>query len=229
MSEVNFSTDSGSPIEAAAVAEESAKVEAARAELYDEAAEDSGLILGKYQSTEDLATAYQNLQREYNRLRNGQTAEEPVPVDDGAEEPEDQEAESGVDQGRVDPAVAAAIQQRVLEQAGGEAEYKRLANWAMANLPPERVNAYNDALARADEGAILNSLKGLQYDFMMKNGYEPKLSGGRAPSNEVKGFTSRYQVQQAMSDPRYEHDSGYRRDVERRIAASPDTLFGYQS
>lgn len=229
MSEVNFTTDSGSPDEVAAVAEENAKVESARAELYDEAAEDSGLILGKYQSTEDLATAYQNLQREYNRLRNGQAPEEPAAVDDGTEEPEDEQAESGVDQGRVDPAAAAAIQQRVLEQAGGEAEYKRLANWAMANLPPERVNAYNDALARADEGAILNSLKGLQYDFMMKNGYEPKLSGGRAPSNEVKGFASRYQVQQAMSDPRYEHDGGYRREVERRIAASPDSLFGYQS
>lgn len=225
MSEVNFSTETGSPTETEAFAAESAKVEAARAELYDEAASGSELILGKYESPEALAEAYQNLQREYSRLKNGQQVEsDPAPVE-SAESGED-DAEVDSDQGGIDPAVAAAIQQRVLEQAGGEAEYKRLATWAMSNLPVERLNAYNDALARGDEGAILNSLKGLQYDFMMKNGYEPKLSGGRAPSNEVKGFSSRYQIQQAMSDPRYEHDAGYRREVERRIAVSPESLFG---
>ena len=62
-----------------AVIDEQAKVDAARAELYDEAtggqppAEEEGedLILGKYKSQEDLVDAYKNLQRENERLRNG--------------------------------------------------------------------------------------------------------------------------------------------------------------
>ena len=116
----------------------------------------------------------------------------------------------------------------MLEQAGGEAEYQRLSTWAVNNLPPERTEAYNAALASGDQAAIINSLKGLQYDYMMQNGYEPKLTGGRAPANEVRGYTSRYQVTEAMADPRYEKDAGYRQEVERRIAASPDSIFGFQ-
>lgn len=224
MSEVSFSSDSGSPAEVAAQVEETAKVDAARAELYDEAAGDTGLILGKYQTTEDLANAYQSLQREYSRLKSGQAPvqqEQPAEEADEGEEAEAEEAPASVDPGTVER-----IQRQIFDQVGGEAEYQRLATWAAKSLPAERTNAYNKALEAADEGMILNALKGLQYDYMMQNGYEPRLSGGRAPSTEAKGYSSRYQIQQAMSDPRYEHDAGYRKDVERRIAVTSDAVFG---
>ena len=228
MSEVNFTDASGGPTEVAAQAEEFAKVDAARAELYDEAtgANNEGLILGKYRTSDDLAQAYQNLQREYSRLKNGQQPEA-EPESEVAAEPEDVE-EADEDLPQVDPQVADAIRRSVLEQVGGEGEYQRLSSWAVNNLDPERTNAYNAALNAGDQASILGLLKGMQYDYLMKNGYEPKLTGGRAPSNEVKGFTSRYQVTEAMSDPRYEKDAGYRRDVERRIAASSDAIFGFQ-
>lgn len=232
MSEVAFAGDAGSPAEVSAAAEESAKVEAARAELYDEAAgtqgQGDGLILGKYQSTEDLAQAYLNLQREYSRVKNGQQPSDPAPQQQESADDYDDDTEAGVDQGGIDQATATAIRNSVLEQAGGEAEYQRLSTWAVNNLPPERTEAYNAALASGDQAAIINSLKGLQYDYMMQNGYEPKLTGGRAPANEVRGYTSRYQVTEAMADPRYEKDAGYRQEVERRIAASPDSIFGFQ-
>lgn len=234
MSEVAFDGQSGSPAEQSAAAEESAKVEAARAELYDEqvGSQNQGdeLILGKYQSTEDLAQAYLNLQREYSRVKNGQLPSDPAPEQQDAADysGDDDDSEDGPDQGGIDAATASAIRTSVLEQAGGEAEYQRLSTWAVNNLPPERTEAYNAALASGDQAAIINSLKGLQYDYMMQNGYEPKLTGGRAPANEVRGFSSRYQVTEAMADPRYEKDAGYRQEVERRIAASPDSIFGFQ-
>lgn len=232
MSEVAFAGDSGSPAEQSAAAEESAKVEAARAELYDEqtGSQDQGLILGKYQSVDDLAQAYQNLQREYSRVKNGQPPSDTPAQQQEADQYDDGDGtEDGSDQGGIDSATAAAIHASVLEQAGGEAEYQRLSTWAVNNLPPERTEAYNAALASGDQAAIINSLKGLQYDYMMQNGYEPKLTGGRAPANEVRGFSSRYQVTEAMADPRYEKDAGYRQEVERRIAASPDSIFGFQN
>lgn len=228
MAEVNFAAETGSPAEEAALAEESAKVDAARAELYDEAAEGAGLILGKYKSPEDLATAYQSLQREYSRLKNGQPATPEPALEEGEAEPAAVAPEEGEEAATpaLDPAAATRIQQQVFEQAGGEAEYTRLAGWAAKNLPAERTNAYNETLNSGNEAAILNALKGLQYDYMMQNGYEPKLLGGRAPTTEAKGYASRYQIQQAMSDPRYEHDAGYRQEVERRIAVTSDSLFG---
>lgn len=226
MPEIITGQDGSAVAEAAAV--ESAKVETARAELYDEATgsesgvADSGeLILGKYRSTEDLAAAYQSLQAEYSRLTGGQQQ-----AQSEAEEPPQADTQGEAVESQAKPLDASAIEALtavVMEQVGGEAEYRRLATWAAANLPPDRTNAYNAALESGDTAAVLNSLKGLQYDYMMKNGYEPRLAGGRAPSNEVRGFQSEAQVVEAMKDPRYSGDNpdpAYIKEVERRIAVS---------
>ena len=55
---------------------------------------------------------------------------------------------------------------------------------------------------------------------MMATGYEPKLTGGRAPTNEVQGYSSEAQVIRAMQDPRYQDDPAYIKEVEQRIAVS---------
>lgn len=213
-----------------AVVEEAAKVESARAELYDEATggEDQGgeLILGKYQSVDDLAQAYQSLQAEYSRVKNGQApAEEPSAESQAEDQAEDDEEEDDdLDlQSNITREQAEAIRENVLRQVGGEKQYQRLATWAANNLEEGRLEAFNAALAQGSEPVILSLLKGLQYDFMMSNGYEPRLSGGRAPSSEVKGFSSEAQVVEAMNDPRYSGpnpDPAYIKEVERRIAVS---------
>ena len=46
----------------------------------------------------------------------------------------------------------------------------------------QRINAYNQAIEQGNLPTIINSLKGMQYDYMMKNGYEPRLTAGRAPA-----------------------------------------------
>jgi len=206
-------------------AEEAARVDAARAELVDEAtgAPDGGLILGKYQSQEDLANAYISLQREYNKLKGGGApaeakAETSATVEATPEPAIEPDAQTQADQGKI-----ALIQETIFNQVGGEAEYQRLSTWAAGNMPTERVNAYNKALEDGDQGSILNALKGLQYDYMMKHGYEPRLTGGRAPSTETRGYDSEAQVVQAMKDPRYSGDNpdpAYIKEVERKIAVS---------
>jgi hypothetical protein len=165
MPEVQTGMDS-SPSEVAAVAEESAKVEAARAELYDEAtgASEGELILGKYQSVDDLANAYQSLQAEYSRLKGGAVQQEEQPATEVEQEDDDEEEEES--QPRVSTERAQQIRERIMEQAGGDQQYQRIAGWASQNLPEERLSAFNNALNSGDEGAILNQLKGLQYDFM---------------------------------------------------------------
>ena len=228
MPEIITGQDGSLSYETGAATEESGKVEAARAELLDEASgEASGeLILGKYRSTEDLAEAYKSLQAEYTRLKGGQdSASSPEPIEDEADEStagEDQDKPEGGER-QLDPSTVEAIKQSVMEQAGGEENYKRLATWVAGNLPAERVNSWNQALANGDKAQIVSVLKGLQYDYMMANGYEPRLTGGRAPSTEVRGYTSEAQVIEAMNDPRYSGsnpDPTYIKEVERRIAVS---------
>lgn len=227
MPEIITGQDGSMSYETGAASEEAARVETARAELVDEAtgqldAPQGELLLGKYRSAEDLAEAYKSLQAEYTRLKSGtQTATEPQTTE--PQEVNQEQREEQQQTPSIDGAKAEAIQQRVFEQAGGEEGYKRLANWVASNLPADRVNAWNETLSKADETQIMTALKGLQYDYMMANGYEPRLTGGRAPSNEVRGYSSEAQVVEAMSDPRYSGenpDPAYIREVERRLAVS---------
>ena len=228
MPEVQVGAD-GSFADQSAMAEESAKVDAARAELLDEATgqQEGGegeLILGKYRSTEDLAAAYQSLQAEYTRLKGGQA--EPAPAEDATpasvEAPEP-EQDAPADKPSLTVQDAERIRDQMFEQVGGEERYKAVAGWAARNLPPDRIGAFNAALEQGDQSQIINQLKGLQYDYMMATGYEPRLTGGRAPSNQTKGFASEAQVIEAMQDPRYSGsnpDPAYIKEVEQRIAVS---------
>ena len=229
MSEENTATQEfvdNSP-EAIADREEEAKIQAAQAELDAEEAEASGLILGKYESTEDLAAAYQNLQRELQRVKDGSADQgEPTPEPVAEAEPT-AEPQADADSGdKIDPERLAALTQSVHEQAGGKEKFERLTAWAKDNCSTDQINAYNEALNTGDQYIILNALKGIQYDYMMSNGFEPKLARGRAPTQDVQAFRSRYEYQAAMNDPRYGKDTAFTKDVERRIYASPDELFG---
>ena len=198
--------------------EEQAKIDQARADLYDEAAgnepsepEDS-LILGKYKSQADLIDAYKNLQRENERLRTGEPEAETEIAEPSAEAEETDNQLTDAD--------ATRIRDNIFSQVGGEDKYQVLMGWASQNLDEGRAAAFNEALQSGNEGAILSQLKGIQYDHMMATGYEPKLTGGRAPTQDVRGFASEAQVIAAMQDPRYGTDPAYVKEVEQRIAVS---------
>ena len=202
--------------------DEQAKVDAARAELYDEATggqppeqeeEGEDLILGKYKSQDDLVEAYKNLQRENARLRDGDDEEEP---EAGYESDDDDDD----DEPAISDEDAARIRANVFKQAGSEEKLQTLLGWAGQNLDRGRITAFNETLDTGDEAAIIAQVKGIQYDYMMATGYEPKLTGGRAPTNDVRGFASEAQVIAAMQDPRYGNDPAYVKEVEQRIAVS---------
>ena len=234
MTEENVATQEFAPTdpEVAAEQEEASKIETARQQIAEEEAAQSGLILGKYESTDDLAAAYQNLQREYTRLKDGSVDQgEPTPEPVAESEPEGgepaEQPEAEADTGNaLNPEQLATITNSLYEQAGGQQQYASLTAWAKDNCSSDQINAFNEALGTGDQYIILNALKGIQYDYMMGNGFEPKLTGGRAPTQEVQGFRSRYEYQTAMNDPRYDSDPAFRKDVERKVAVSPDNLFG---
>jgi hypothetical protein len=228
--QIETGTDAASVYEAQGGAEEAAKIEAAKAELLDESqqaeGEANGLILGKYGSVDDLAQAYKSLQSEYSRLKNGQS--EPAISTQTAEPetaaPEAEESQASSDTG-LSPEQTQAIAASLIGQAGGEAEYRRLTQWAADpnNVSAERVNAYNDALTKGDQLSATQALKAMQYDYLMRNGYEPKLVGGSVASAEVAPFESQQQVVKAMNDPRYSgptRDPVYIKEIEARMAVS---------
>ena len=198
-----------------AIAEEQAKVEQAKAELMDEEPQERGYLGGKYQSVEDLENGYKAMQAEYTRLK--EEVSQPVGEEEGDDEEEDL---PGSTHEQVDQIITA-----MFKQVGGEARYTALCEWAQQNISQDRQEAFDNALRSADQTQIMQALKSIQYDHMMSNGYEPKLTGGGAPSMEVRGYQSEAQVVEAMRDPRYSGpnaDPAYIREVEQKMAANPN-------
>ena len=210
-------TDGSAFQDEGALAEEQAKVEQAKAELMDEEPQERGYLGGKYQSVEDLENGYKAMQAEYTRLK--EEVNQPV-AEEGSEDEEDDLP--GMTHEQVDQIRAA-----MFDQVGGQAKYTALCEWAQQNISQERQEAFDSALRSADQTQIMQALKSIQYDHMMSNGYEPKLTGGGAPSMEVRGFQSEAQVVEAMRDPRYSGpnaDPAYIREVESKMAANPNLL-----
>ena len=209
-------TDGSAFQDEGALAEEQAKVDQAKAELMDEEPQERGYLGGKYQSVEDLENGYKAMQAEYTRLKE-QTSQPVAEEEEGDDEEDDL---PGMTHEQVDQIRAA-----MFDQVGGEAKYKALCQWAVQNVSQERQEAFDSALRSADQTQIMQALKSFQYDHMMSNGYEAKLSGGAAPSMEVRGFQSEAQVVEAMRDPRYSGpnaDPAYIREVESKMAANPN-------
>ena len=217
MAEIQTGLDDSSNQEG--FAEEQAKIQAAKAELYDEqqqaAEQENGLILGKYETQEDLVEGYRNLQREVERMRQGEAEAPEAPVSEDPREDDDED-----DAPELNAEDAARIRDRMFEQVGGEEKYQALMRWGQKNVSDAQAEAYKEALDSGNETLILQMLKGFQFDQMMSTGYEPKLTGGRAPSQQIQGFTSEAQVVEAMRDPRYGTDPAYVKEVEKRIAVS---------
>ena len=219
MAEIQTGLDGSSNQEG--LAEEQARVQAAKAELYDEQQEqENNLILGKYETQEDLVEGYRNLQREVERMRRGEEPSAEVPETPETPEASEEAEPAEEDEPEVSSEDYERIKSRMFEQVGGEEKYGALMRWGQKNVTEEAAAAYKAALDSGDEATILTMLKGFQYDQMMSTGYEPKLTGGRAPSQDIQGFTSEAQVVAAMQDPRYGTDPAYVKEVEKRIAVS---------
>ena len=214
----------------AAEASEASKLAEAKAALYDEQQSvtdaENGKILGKYDSVDELAAAYQELQRAYNKQGVTPPAEELQDSDPRASEPESEFEEEEEEDGDIELS-SEQVQQitnSLYSLAGGQQEYQKLTAWAADNVTEERKDAWNEALNTADVGSMEAQLKSFMWDMQQQRGFEPKLGGGRSPSNEAKAFNSEAEVVEMMNDPRYRdparRDPAFVREVEKRIAMS---------
>ena len=64
------------------------------------------------------------------------------------------------------------------------------------------------------------AISGMNSRFRSANPQEPKLVRGEAPKVAMDSFKSTYEVAQAINDPRYTHDTNYRKSVEEKLKRS---------
>jgi hypothetical protein len=115
-----------------------------------------------------------------------------------------------------------AIQQQQINalqsEVGGEAEYQSMIEWAASNLSESETEAFNATLD-SEEGARF-AIQGLNARYKAAN---PNLIGGNrtsGASSSSRGFTTKSDMMEAMSSPKYKTDHTYRAEVQRKLALS---------
>ena len=108
---------------------------------------------------------------------------------------------------------------------GGEENYTNMVQWAQGALNETEVNMFDAVMAKGDPLAAFFAVRALAYAYNDSTGFEGKMVQGKAPKQNTDQFRSQQEVIQAMSDPRYENDSAYRKDVMDKLTRSPNVNF----
>ena len=215
--------------------------------------EQSEVILGKFNTQEDLIKAYQELEK---KLGGGQESpQEPVvpvvtevPVN-VVEEYSSKIMDAG---GSVTPEIYAELAgkgytkefvdtyiqgvqsqeqaafQDLVKDIGGEQAYSQAVQWAQATMNKEQLTAYNDALGTADQ----TTAKLIMESLINKSRVGQPQSTGPIHTNtpttptSVSGYDTKSDYIKDSSDPRYGKDPGYTQKVEQKMAIT-DTAAWY--
>ena len=218
-------------------------------------AEQETLLAGKYKDTQELETAYKELEKKLGE-KSDEDSEEAEPE---AEPEKETEVESNIldklweekDKGFSDETLKALGEKRPGElakmylefrsqagqqeasptltesdiselkgMAGGEKEYERVIGWATSNLPQKEQDMFDSVIDRGDPQAAYFAVQALMSKYKDAVGSEGDLITGKAPSNVGSTFQSQPEVVAAMSDPRYDSDPAYRRQIMEKLERS---------
>jgi hypothetical protein len=104
--------------------------------------------------------------------------------------------------------------------AGGE--YDAMAEWANEHLPPEEIDAFDEAVTGGTVSQAKLAVQGLYARYQNANGAtQPKLVQGAVSGTSTMPFKSMQELARAQSDPRYRSgDKAYHQEIDRRLAVS---------
>lgn len=104
--------------------------------------------------------------------------------------------------------------------AGGE--YDQMAEWANEHLPPEEVDAFDEAVTSGSVQQAKLAVQGLYARYQNATGSRPKtLVQGSVSGTSTMPFKSMQELARAQSDPRYRSgDKAYHQEIDRRLAVS---------
>ena len=103
---------------------------------------------------------------------------------------------------------------------GGDANYSNMLKWAQANLQDQEIQMFDSVMERGDVASAFFAINSLAQRYNDRVGYEGKMLTGNAPKNSGDTYRSQAEMVAAMSDPKYDKDPAYRRDVMENVARS---------
>lgn len=106
----------------------------------------------------------------------------------------------------------------VYNSAGGEQAYNKVIEWAQGNLSNKVLSSFNRAIDNNNLEAVTLMFEGMKAKMSAKQGTRnPTIMGGGVTTGGYKGFSSKQEVVEAMSDPRYGADPSYTRAIEMKM------------
>ena len=217
-------------------------------EVQEEAAEERPEWLDeKFESPEDLAKAYNELQKkqsskESKSKKDDTPAEEEasISLNSSVQKATEEFAESGAltDKTFVElekaglprsfveayiagqESISTSQALDIQNEVGGNANYNAMSDWASENLSDGDLDGFNSIVESGSVEQAKMAVKGLYAQFISAGGNPPELSQGSTSGSSVKPFGSAAQVTEAMRDPRYANDPAFRDNVEKRLAVS---------
>ena len=175
---------------------------------------DEPLLAGKFKDASALESAYLELQRKLGEPK------EDVRDEEGEQEAEaPEEVEESTDEEEAGGLTEAQAEQ-LFKMVGGEKAYKSMINWAGQNLSKEEISMYDSVMGKGDPNAIFFAVQALNAKYGDATGKEGQMLTGRGAVDQDNSFRSQAELVQAMSDPRYDRDPAYRRDVLNKLANS---------
>ncbi len=200
----------------------------------------------KFQSPEDMAKAYSQLEtklgsssenQEEEGQELGETPEQNEAIngahaewDERGElsaETYDSLAQSGISRDMVDMYIQGMQSQANSEESslknlvGGDENYSRMSEWAVNTLSNAEQEEFDEVVTSGSSSAAKLAIQGMYARYSNESGsFAPLLNGTKADSPASQTFRSTAQVKEAMSDPRYQSDPAYRNRVAERLRHS---------
>ena len=103
---------------------------------------------------------------------------------------------------------------------GGDKNYANMLQWAQSNLTEQEINMFDSVMGRGDVASAFFAVNSLAQRYNDAAGYEGKMLTGTAPKDKGDTYRSQAEMVAAMSDPKYDRDPAYRRDVMEKVARS---------
>jgi len=197
------------------------------------------LILGKFKSQEDLAEAYQNLEKKMSSSETPQGNIDQILQESGdyynehgeiSEDHYKQFEARGISREYVDryvsgiKASASEATSKLMGTIGGEDNFAQMSEWMAESLPESEITAYNNVVEKGSNEEVSVLLQGMFARYRSATGAGATQVQGTVSSTPA-GFRSRGEVMAAMGDPRYGTDAAFRSEVERKLSVTPDTVF----
>ena len=207
------------------------------------------LLAGKFKDTQALEQAYVELQKKLGNQSSEETEEtssqeesstsllddlwEQAQADDYSEDTLSQLAKadpndiakmyldyrSKAEANKPQSGMTAEYADTLRNSVGGEQQYNEMLGWAGQNLTDQEIESYDAIMDQGDPAAAYWAVQALSYRYKDANGVEGDLVQGKPPG-AGNTFRSQAELVEAMSDPRYDKDPAYRRDLMKRLENS---------